>query len=264
MSTSDVIYDLTSTGYGISGNLAILPNCNAEDRCKKWVGALNGITGIGCGVNILRFIGEIDDTDANVALKQATCNGEGTPFQDIVNWFNLKLKNMGIKKIHLEEFKVLIDGRDKVERLFAMFNHELLPNTCVIVKLNRVDNQSLLERKGLTPGHYILLSKDAKNHMWTYEPYLSTKNDCFTRQYKGVISDNFYASYRKNLYDSASYLIVVHNPETTFGGMNQHIKIPKKIFLNFKNSLLKSLKKFKRTNKNIQNKRKYKNTYKKR
>ena len=93
MITSFISNDATSTNMQASPvvnamdesvRLMILSGCNAETRCEYWLGALNGEHRRGCGINVLRFMGEIDEENANIGLDQAINSGQGTPFIDIV------------------------------------------------------------------------------------------------------------------------------------------------------------------------------------
>lgn len=45
-------------------NIVVLPNCNAPIKCASWLGPLFGQQDIGCGINVLSFMGEIDPDNA--------------------------------------------------------------------------------------------------------------------------------------------------------------------------------------------------------
>ena len=189
-----------------STRLVILPNCNAENRCKNWLGPLNGETRRGCGINVLKFMSEIDELNANRGLKHAIEKGIGTPFSFIVDWFNLKLKNTGLSKngeFIITENSGSIGSKTKLTEFFKMLEYNLTPNSCTIVKLNRDPDPK--KRGNLTPGHYVLISKDNKGEIWTYDPLLSTPNNCERKKYKGV-SDNFFTAYKNQGYISVSLL----------------------------------------------------------
>ena len=186
-----------------SGSIAILPACDADIRCKMWLGPLNQIGNIGCGINILGFMGEIDWDNAQKGIGEAS-NG-GTPFQHIVNWFNLKSTTIGLNKQYREK-KYPIDSMKGLDDFFQDVKSKLPHNSCVLVKLNRNDDATQRPR-GLTPGHYILLHKDSEGVLHTYEPIYSRPGDCKTRKFKGV-SPNFFNSYQAQGYISASILEV--------------------------------------------------------
>ena len=73
--------------------ILILPNCNAAAKCPRWLGALNNVKTIGCGINALMFLGEIDEPNAQKGFNHAS-QGKGTPFSDIVKWFDNKVKTL--------------------------------------------------------------------------------------------------------------------------------------------------------------------------
>jgi len=186
-----------------SGTIAILPACDADKRCKMWLGPLNQIGNIGCGINILGFMGEIDWDNAQKGIAEARFGG--TPFQYIVNWFNLKSTNIGLTKQYHEK-KYPIDSMKGLDDFFQDVKSKLPNNSCVLVKLNRNDDPTK-RPIGLTPGHYILLHKDSEGVLHTYEPIYSTPGDCKARQFKGV-SANFFNSYQQQGYITASILEV--------------------------------------------------------
>ena len=203
--TSTKIFPSTN-GFAYNNNikLAIIPECNAETRCDSWLGALNGQTNIGCGVNVLSFISEIDSINEKNLLNHASTSGEGTPFQYIVNWFNEKLKNINVIDTIIEMVQP-IHNKSGIELLFYSLDLKMTPNSCTIVKLNRHPDPSIRPNR-LTPGHYVLISKDSEGFLWTYEPITSTRSKCDRRKYPGHVSDNFVKSYQNQGYITASLL----------------------------------------------------------
>ena len=196
--------------------LYVLDNCEAEERCGFWLGALDGGTRVGCGINVLRFMSEICETQARRGKCLAE-QGEGTPFEFIVDWFNYKLNmskmdhavinNIGYR-FEVIEIKFDISRKDNLAEFFDGLRKHLLSNTCIIVKLNRPDDKkarTMSNGKILTPGHYVLISKHSDQTLWTYEPYISTPSKCDKREYKGV-NDKFFNAYQRQLYNSASIL----------------------------------------------------------
>jgi hypothetical protein len=147
---------------------------------------------------------EIDEENANSGLNQAIQSGLGTPFSLIINWFNEKLKNMNLSdKFEALELKRSINTKQFLTQYFNFLNTYLPKNSCTIVKLNRHPDPG--QRPGLlTPGHYVLMSKDINDMLWTYEPYASNNNNCVKRQYKGFVSDNFFNTYQREGYITAS------------------------------------------------------------
>ncbi len=192
--------------------LVFLPKCDAFERCKYWIGALNGITTKGCGINVLRFMGEMSDLVGNVKL-HASINtprgqppGPGTfaPFSDLISWFNTKFQNMGESEFKMTELVRNIN----TPYLLKQYLDELLAimpaDTCTIVKLNR--DITNCQNTNLTPGHYVLMNKDINGKLWTYEPLLSSRNNCVMFEYKGTVSPNFFNTYKNQCYVSVSIL----------------------------------------------------------
>lgn len=196
--------------------LVILPNCNADLRCSSWLGALNGETRRGCGINVLRFMNEIDDINALHGLDRAINSGQGTPFSDIVDWFNKKLTNSRQSidadgnTFFIYEQTIRINSKVLLEEYFKQLDYNLPINSCTIVKLNRHPDPAQ-RPANLTPGHYVLMSKDGSGKLWTYEPYISTPTNCVKREYKGV-SDKFYNAYQSQGYITVSILMTQATP----------------------------------------------------
>jgi hypothetical protein len=199
-----------STRMSEIGNLAILPMCDADVRCNMWLGPLNNVSTIGCGINVLRFMSEIDNPNANQGLQEAM-SGSGTPFQHIVNWFNLKSRNLLLNKNYYEGIYD-ISSIANLSSFFQGIKSALVNNSCILVKLNRNDDPAL-RPPGLTPGHYILLHKDSNGELYTYEPIYSNPGNCNKRIFNGV-SQNFFRVYNQQGYITASILEVqqIQNP----------------------------------------------------
>jgi len=199
--------------------LLILPNCNADVRCEHWMRALNGERTRGCGINVLRFMSEMTEEDAQRALQETRDIGQGIPFSIIVNWFNHKYqrtgKNQSLNPFNrtLDEYVIVeevidISSIEALTRYFDILLGQLPPNACTIVKLNRHH----------APGHYVLMSKDAAGVLSTYEPYLSTPGNCDKRPYKGSVSPGFFREYSSQGYLNVSLLVLVGNRTLMLGG----------------------------------------------
>ena len=184
--------------------LAVLPNCNAETRCKNWPGALLGNTRIGCGINVLYFMGQIDNVNTLNGLKLAAESGEGTPFSSIVKWFNWKNPNKA--NVNYIEQQHPINTVETLKTFYDYLYMIMPNNTCCLAKLNR--NIHTARAVNLTPGHYVLVSKESNGQLFTYEPIYSTREKCNKREYKGSVSPNFFKAYSDQHYISCSVLFI--------------------------------------------------------
>jgi len=193
--------------FALNTSLAILPNCDARDRCANWIGPLNGNNRIGCGINALAFLGEIEGEQVQRGLRLA--QNTGTPFEYIVAWFNNKIQNIDNTKRFIET-RYNINTRENLERFFIFMNYNLERNTCTIVKYNRHPDANQ-RPANLTPGHYVILHKDNNNSIFTYEPIYSTQGNCDARPYNGV-SNNFFAAFQRQGYLTVSVLSVIRIP----------------------------------------------------
>jgi len=193
--------------------ILILPNCNAAAKCPYWVGALNNVTTIGCGINALMFMEEIDQNNAQEGLTQAL-QGEGTPFRHVVKWFDDKVKTLN-PSVSVKEIEYSIVTKEHLQGFYSSVFNEMPENSCIIVKYNRsIKSQQLINA---TPGHYVVLSKEGVNKLFTYEPLTSTLEKCDKRELKDLtVSDNFFNAMSVNQgYISASILGIDY---TMYGG----------------------------------------------
>jgi len=193
--------------------ILILPNCNAAAKCPYWLGALNNVTTIGCGINALMFMEEIDENNAQKGFKQAL-QGKGTPFRHVVKWFDDKVKTLN-PSVSVKEITYSIDTLKHLQGFYSSVFNEMPENSCIIVKYNRsIEAQ---QSKNLTPGHYVVLSKEGVNKLFTYEPLTSTVGKCNRRELKNLtVSNNFFNVMSVNQgYISASILGIY---STMYGG----------------------------------------------
>jgi hypothetical protein len=193
--------------------LAVLPHCDSETRCAHWLGALNGEKNRGCGINVLRFMSEIDDPTATQGLQTSLTRGPTTPgafgeFSDMLRWFNHKLHSVGSDDYIMERHDVPIETKIEIKSYFDLLKDNMPNNSCTIVKLNRTDECMRRKNLHLTPGHYVLISKWSDGNLYTYEPLASSPGNCVKFPYKGTISDTFFNSYSSQCYMTASLLVV--------------------------------------------------------
>jgi len=190
--------------------LVVLPRCNSDDRCSYWLGALNGIRNRGCGINVLRFMGEIDDGTAVQGLNTSLSRGPSVPgafglFSDMVAWFNAKLVSVRETNYVMIEYVFDIRSKEKLEQYFEWLRHNMPNNSCTIARLNR--DLTCADNKHITPGHYVLISKLQNGDIYTYEPLSSNPQRCVKFKYKGYVTDSFLKSYENECYVSISLLV---------------------------------------------------------
>jgi len=199
------------------GQLFALPNCNAQTVCDNWVGPVQNRADRGCGVNALRFLREITLPHAEHALRVslahgAQTQGAGALISDMVYLFNFKLNSMGIDNFIVRDITYYFNtsqdetveaNGDMLKNCFDLFLHQLDNNSCTIVKLNRSEAAC----PHLTPGHYIILSKE-NDQLWTYEPNQSINGICSRRLWSGIVSPNFLNAYRAECYTSMSIIVI--------------------------------------------------------
>jgi len=236
----------------------VLPDCNAEERCRLWQGFMLPPSGAnrGCGFNVLRFMSEIDNTDAEDALPFMENGMEfenGLPFSFIVDRFNGFVRNTDQQYFeasdgydyNIEEHKFAIDGRDNIVGFFESLNQLMPENSCILVRFNRSENH--LER-GLTSGHYCVITK-FQGRLTTIEPHTSNPNSCNSKIYNSPPSDNFVQTWARELYVTASVLIIHYYPEDQNGGgegkekikINSVVFIPKKLIDRIETALKNSM-----------------------
>jgi hypothetical protein len=242
--------DLITKYKNGSDYLAILPECNAPERCAQWLGAINGNTHIGCAINVLKFMGEIDETQSAIAVQQAEAQG-GTPFNQIVQWFNNKSGFTEDGDKYFKETSMLITRPRALTAYFNLLIDKMPDNSCAIVRLTRNENETKRPRypplpndssiKYLTFGHYVLMSKEADDKLWTYDPLMSTTEKCHKRQFIGITDKLWEAYYDTQKYETVS-LLTLHDKTIQSGGGSEDLikgvyKIDNSLFNNFTKSI---------------------------
>ena len=234
-----------------SDYLAILPECNAPERCAQWLGAINGNTHIGCAINVLKFMGEMDENQSAIAVQQAEAQG-GTPFNQIVQWFNNKSGFTEDGDKFFKETSILITRPRALMSYFNLLKNIMPINSCVIVRLTRNENETKRPRhppkpddssiKYLTLGHYVLMSKEANDELWTYDPLMSTTVKCHKRKFIGITDKLWEAYYDTQKYETVSLLTLHHKTIQSGGGGEDLIKGVYKIDNSLFNNFTKSIK----------------------
>lgn len=210
--------------------LAVLQDCNPATRVSSWTGALQGNQRIGCGINALTFLGEISAATATQEVGNlASCpDSQGTPFTQIVEWFN-KRQNQS-NPLYYQEFSFVIttgttkapstvppatsgaaipeegsianrgtpeDGMRALYGFFSQLQAEMPNNSCTIVKLNR--SPDVARSLGLTPGHTVVIAKAEDGTLSTIDP-----QQLSVMPFRGRVSAGFYNAYVSQGYSTAS------------------------------------------------------------
>lgn len=173
--------------------LAVFANCNASQLSSNWQGATPSPRGYGCGINILRFLNEIDQPTFAQGLAHANYYS-GTTAEVLAKYFNDKLKAnffyAGRPAVNA------FTTRTSMESFYNTVKQALPDNTCIMMRL-----------VGPNAGHWVLLSKE-RNELKTYDPILCPQGQtCPGKPYRGV-SDNFFNAYKRAGYLTVEYVLV--------------------------------------------------------
>jgi hypothetical protein len=205
------IFNSSKLGYTVKTNpfnantnvkqhFVVVHNCFAAERCKHWIPPT--LNYIGCGINAIKFMGQIDETNASLGIQQAVSSNIGTPFQHMITWFNRKINST--KNMFINEQAFDITTKVNLQGFYNLIIDVLLNNSCILVKYNRSDSRP----STVTPGHYVLLTKE-NDKLYTYEPLTSTSEKCDKRELKNNnVSDNFFKVMNNQYYITASVMVV--------------------------------------------------------
>jgi hypothetical protein len=235
----------------------IFRNAHIQERVEAWPGALNGTTGMGCSINVLRFLDTIDDETAASFLTNPNFlhPEEGTSIETIVAYFNHIFQNNGIIRMCVK-FTTNILTQQKLTEMFNMFNHILEPNMCMIVRYGRAVAEAIAFRPSnangtpLSAGHYVIVAKSQNGTIVTIDPQNSSSRDY--NPDTGV-SANFWRAWSTvNGYNNIS-ILCVYDPNVVVGGSPRSICnkriitksgayiVPKNIMKQFEKALINSV-----------------------
>jgi len=163
--------------------LACMKNNNLLERMKKWKDCLPGTFHRGCAINSLVFMGEMSFDRGCVEGKRVIDNQPlGTPYDHIINWFNIKHKKNKNNMYFKEFVKSMYDFNGDILPMITFFEETLPDDSCTIVKLNRKSEDYV--KYNLCPGHTILIGKDQQSNLWFVDPqkkiYLPMRNNMDT------------------------------------------------------------------------------------
>ena len=233
----------------------IFVNTQAEDRVRRWLGALNNNHFIGCGLNVLAFTGIMSRGEAEHELTQID-RVNGLSIGAVVNKFSDLFREQGMN-VMVGSQSTQIATREQLEERFAYFNSILLPDSYLIVRFGRhIDpderprnvqpdpqlyfNPEYARRYHgnfpLSDGHYVLVAKTATGELVTIDPHMSQ-----SREYTGSVSDNFWNTWHNlNGYVSIDILKCYETHlERSGGGIKNGVYIvPNKIIKQFIKEIL--------------------------
>ena len=227
----------------------IFRDANIEARIGAWQGALNGNTGMGCSINVLRFLDTIDDETAarTLADPEIVHPQEGTSVETIVAYFNHIFGERQLNRVCVK-LTTNILTREKLTEMFNMFHHILEPDTCMIVRYGRAAAEAIMfrpRRVNGTPfsaGHYVIVAKRQDGTLLTIDPQMSTR---YVYDPETGVSVNFWRVWSTvNGYNNIS-ILCVYNPDVVGGSPKSTIKsgtyiVPKTIMKQFEKALINS------------------------
>jgi len=158
---------------GLRGfSLACVRQINLLDRIKAWSGCLPETFNMGCALNSLVFMGEMSYHKGCIEGKRVVYTQPlGTPYDHIINWFNLKNKMYHNNVVFKELKKSLFDLNGDITSMIEFFEKELPEDSCTIIKFNRMEDMA--KKHNLCPGHTILIGKDSTSKLWYVDPQRS-------------------------------------------------------------------------------------------
>jgi hypothetical protein len=232
----------------------IFRDANIETRVGAWLGALNRDTQIGCSINVLHFLGVIDDETANTSLldPEIVHPQEGTAIETIVAFFNHKFEEHGLNRICIKLTTNILTPQ-KLTELFNMFHHILEPDTCMIVRYGRAVAEAIMFRPlrvngtPFSAGHYVIVAKHQNDTLITVDPLTSTR---YVYNPATGVTDNFWRHWVASYIDIS--ILCVYDPDVV-GGSPRSIRnkgiitksgayiVPKNIMKQFDKALINSV-----------------------
>jgi len=232
----------------------IFLNTRFIQRVAGWTGALNQNTRLGCGVNVLNFLGVLSRETAVNALYNPNIVHpvNGLSLTVIVQKFNELFQSSGInRQVHFRTIN--IRTQEALREQFDDFQTLMIPDSCMLVRYGRhadqqhrilhpnPDPQLLAQYPDGVPiseGHYVIIAKKPTGQLTTIDPHTSQMHD-----YNGTISDNFWNVWHNtNGYISIEFLYC-YDPNVLAGGTlkgDAAYIVPNKVMKHFVNDLLNS------------------------
>jgi hypothetical protein len=232
----------------------IFLNTRFIERVAGWTGALNQNTRLGCGVNVLHFLGLLSRETAINALYTPNIVHpvNGLSLTVIVQKFNELFQASCINR-RVYFHTINIRTREALREQFDDFQALIVPDSCMLVRYGRhadpqhrilhpnPDPQLLSQYPDGVPiseGHYVIIAKTPTGQLTTIDPHASQMHD-----YNGTISDNFWNVWHNiNGYISIEFLYC-YDPNVLAGGAlkgDAAYIVPNKVMKQFVNDLLNS------------------------
>jgi hypothetical protein len=162
--------------FGINYPLAVLKNCNDNERYEKWLregGTLRGNRNLGCGINSLTYLNVLTRKQGEALVD--VVNNRGTTFLEMMNYvFNNNGKN------HIISYNIPIRTNNEAHQFTEILNKLLCNNCCTIAKLTRyndntpINNIPLCNNNRYTSGHTMIFSK-TNNVIFAIDPQQQTR-----------------------------------------------------------------------------------------
>lgn len=232
----------------------IFLNTRFIQRVAGWTGALNQNTRLGCGVNVLNFLGLLSHEIAVNALSNPSIVHpvNGLSLTVIVQKFNELFQANGInRRVHFRTIN--IRTQEALREQFDDFQTLMIPDSCMLVRYGRhtdqdqrirhpnPDPQLLAQYPAGVPiseGHYVIIAKKTTGQLTTIDPHALQMHD-----YNGTISDNFWNVWHNtNGYISIEFLYC-YDPNVLAGGTlkgDAAYIVPNKVMKHFVKDLLNS------------------------
>jgi hypothetical protein len=154
--------------------LSYLPNCNGEDRMKKWTsegGTLDNDKSIGCGINSLTFLGIFSRKDGERYVREVLDKSRGTSFIEMMQLVSTFNKN----KIAYQEIIFYVHTDDLITKFLDNVTLLLPDNSCTVAKLTRDKDPRIRppQCRRFTEGHSLVFSKE-NGVLYTIDPQQMT------------------------------------------------------------------------------------------
>ncbi len=200
--------------------LAVKKNYPLDVVWNAWVTQLpdkrlKGTQMRGCGLNALAFLTEMSVTKAEGLVPYL--GNLGTPFEDIVNWFNNKSIAGPIEKslyFYKKTYNIVYPGeesnlddvhvktiiKDRILKAYNDIFNQMSNDSTTLIKYERNQAELTLHGVNLTPGHTAILGRQ-RDQLYTADPQQISppkilKLDAISdNAYNAIVKTNFYRTF---------------------------------------------------------------------